>query len=315
MGVVGHRLTTAAGIAGLLLVAAPGCVDRALYLGHEGSGAGGQDDGALDDGSSGDDGDEAEDVGGNPPTVPPCVPGADTDCDGDGVPDGEDPFPDGDDPPPSSSSVIYANTPDALYTYDPSDYAIVEVGAFSFEDGIGEPITDIAIDRNGYLYAVGTSTLYACDPQTVVCTALDAVPGANAAGFVPTDAGDVLLLAGFDGTVWRVDFEGTSATAVEIGNLEIGGSSGDIAGSLAVTVASVDQHDGSERVRPVDPADGHVIGPAYPLPSFDNAWGLAFFDEVLYAFTPSGSIIFFDDANVDHHTGLEFWGAASFPDW
>lgn len=294
-----------------VLTSTLGCVDRAIHFRADGSGAGGQDSGGVDDEGTEDDGDEAEEVGGDPS----CEPGPDTDCDGDGVPDGDDPFPDGDDPPPASNAVLYANTPEALYTFDPVDYSVGQIGVFTFDEGAPEQITDIAIDRYGFLYAVGTSTLYACDPQTVVCTPLDAVPGVNAAGFARTNDGDALLLAGFDGTVWRVDFDGRGAQAVEIGRFGVGGSSGDIAGNSAITVASINQDDGLERIRRIDPVDGQVIETAFPHPSFDRAWGLAFFGDQLFSFSPSGVIVFFEDANVYQNTELEFWGAASVPDW
>ena len=300
----------------LALSTASGCVDRAIHFRADGSGAGGQDDGALDDGASSDDGDSAEDVGGNHPTVPPCVPGPDTDCDGDGVPDGDDPFPDGDDPPPASDQLLYANTPGELYGVHPDELIPQLVAPFSFADGGGENITDIAIDRYGYLYAVGTSTLYACDPQTVVCTELDAVPGVNAAGFARTDAGDVLLLAGFDGTVWRVDFDGQGANAVAIGNYGVGGSAGDIAGNADVTVASINLDTGWEEIRRVRPSTGAADVETYPFAPVSQAWGLAFYGERLFAFTAGGDLVV-EEAGVPLYfeTGLEFWGAASVPDW
>jgi hypothetical protein len=301
------QILSLAGLGALL----GGCVDRAIYFGAASGGAGG-DSNALDDGASEDDGDEAEEVGGEPePPVDPCLDDPSTDCDGDGVPNGDDPFPGGGDPGPASGAVLYANTPTALYTVDPVDFSATLIGEFRFEDGV-QSITDIAIDRFGFLYAVGTDALFACDPVSVECTYLAQVPGVNAAGFVPSaepGGDDTLVLSDFAGDWWRVNLLGNDATVDRVGNNGIGSSSGDIAASAFNTVASIDIGNRTE-LHYVDPLTGASQGQVIFLET-PGAWGLAYYGNELFAFSPTGQITLGNGTVVQ--TGYEWWGAATFP--
>ena len=85
-----------------------------------------------------------------------------------GDPDGEP----GDTGPPSGSGTSelatatnYIHTSSALFSWEPSAGA-VEIGRFTDASGGAIEITDLAIDLDGRMYAVGWTTLYTIDAST-----------------------------------------------------------------------------------------------------------------------------------------------------
>ncbi len=92
--------------------------------------------------------------------------------------------------PPSPAPVQLAllNTADELYRLDPSTLDVNRLGAFSFREGGGDPITDLAVDRRGRMWALSFEAVYRVDPDTFACTLLARHPGRqlNALAIVPS---------------------------------------------------------------------------------------------------------------------------------
>jgi len=300
-------------IAGMLVSA--GCVSRVIE---------------LSPGTDGEAGGEADvDVGDDEPAV--SADGAqlpdscdlsshDTDCDGDGIPDADDPVPgDPDGPGPARADVIYVNTPDSLYMFDPKTLAFEAVGPFVLNGIPLNAVVDIAIDRFGLLYALTSSSLYACDPTTVACWYV-ADTTANSAGFVPAGVADPIddVLVVVEGsTVVQIALRGNSAERIEIGSLGGYSSSGDVAhladGRTLLTSPSA----GDNIVIAFDPATANVLEVVGTVAGSTAAWGLASFDGRVFVFDDSGSIFEFDPTTAATtalpNTGAQLWGAASHP--
>jgi hypothetical protein len=99
------------------------------------------------------------------------------DPDGDGIPDPFDPFPlDPTQPGQAPLGQIYGHSSTTLYrVQNQAPFAATEVGAFQFDQNPG-PITDIAIDSYGVLFAVSFNHLFVCNPETAECFVQGALP-------------------------------------------------------------------------------------------------------------------------------------------
>ena len=277
----------------LALALVPGCVSR-LIVERDDAADAGHDGGADDDEDSDDDSDDDDDgdslsdsgIGDLPEDCD--VESHEQDCDSDGIPDGDDPMPE--DPGgagPVRTDVIYVHDGSTLSTFDPLTYQTATVGPFL---AVGS-VLDIAIDRFGLLYAVDSSGLYICDPETVECDRLGDVP-ANSLGFVPAgilDPVDDVLLSISGNRVIHALLQGPSVTVVEVGT--VGGpysSSGDVAalpdGRVVFTSPDLE---GSDVIVELDPATGAAIGELAPAHS--DTWGLAVWGGILWAFDAAGT--------------------------
>ncbi len=296
-----------------------GCVSR-LIVEADDAGEGGQDAGDTADDETPDDDDGLDDsasgAGGDLPAE--CdVESHESDCDGDGLPDGDDPLPEDPGPGIARTDVIYVHSSGGLYTFSPETLAIDRIATFTLDGGFGE-ILDIAIDRFGVMYAVNFSGLFVCDPGTAACTTLASV-SSNSLGIVPPgviDDDDVLLsIAG--ATVTQIHLQGPDATVVEVGAVTPYSSSGDVATLVdGTTVFTSPSSTGTDVVVMLDPANGVVLGELGPVTGSQNTWGLATWGGTLWAADAQGSIWRQDAGVWSWVTSFEDqgWGAAAHPD-
>lgn len=271
--------------------------------------AGEVDSGDPDDSEDEDEDEDDEDEDEDEDDSPDCG-GDPEDCDGDGIPDRRDPFPtDPDGPQRVESGVIYVNTRDALFVVDPSvSWAPEFVIDLETE---GDPVTDIAIDRFDVLYAVTTTTLFVCTPDTGACTPIAGLSGVNAAGFGPDPANpngdDALYLANATGDWYVARLEGASADVVRLGAYPDGAiSAGDITEQAGLLIASIVRN-GVPEVALIEPGTSNVVG-SLPVLNVAELWGIAIWNERFVSFSPDGSIRDFEA--VLHQDANAWWGAA-----
>ncbi|MBL8945822.1 MAG: hypothetical protein JNK45_21845 [Myxococcales bacterium] len=246
------------------------------------------------------------------------------DCDGDGIPDGDDPFPtEPSRPGRARADVIYVHDATVLSTMDPADAVLREVGMFRFPEGPDGQVTDIAIDRFGVLYAIASSVLHACDPAIAHCWALASVP-TNSLAFVPlgTIEPDDDTLVTLAGSTWtRVDLRGPEVTPNPIADVPSPyASSGDIAttaSGLTVFTSPSGGVDGDVVVA-IDPTSGAVLGEVGPVLGSTGVWGVAAVRGELWLFDQLGTIWTMDPSTGSTQVvGVEasrFWGAAAHPE-
>ena len=307
--------------ASVLLIAACGRSDVLVATGGGGGDAGGDADGLGEyDGGwpiTGD-ADTEEDP-------PDCdLDSHSSDCDGDGVPDADDPFPtDTYRPGRAREDVIYVHSAFTLSSLAPESAPIVTtIADFSFPDDSFSQVTDIAIDRFGVLYALGSDVLHACDPSTAQCWALAPVPS-NSLAFLPLgtlDADDDTLVT-LAGSAWtRIDLRGPEVAVTVIGEIEAPySSSGDITTTFdGLTVFTSPSVTGVDLVLALDPVTGTVFGVIGLASGLSNVWGMASVRGALWLFDQVGNIATMDPISgevVVVGFGLDgFWGAASHPD-
>lgn len=179
---------------------------------------------------------------------------------------------------------IYINEGDKLWSWDPADDELVEIGTFSSVDRM----TDIAIDPYGNLWGCSGSSseksLYRIDPETAETTWVSSLPE-YLSGL--TFLGDGRLVGAGDG-VWVFDTATgfIEETLVPVGEYE---TSGDIValpdGQLYWTVWGVDYGE-PDRLVVVDPDGGMVVRGEVDI---DRVFGLGYADNALYGFTDDGN--------------------------
>jgi hypothetical protein len=251
--------------------------------------------------------------------------GAADDSDGDGLPDDDDPFPmDPALPGIVLPNLIYAHTPDTLYTMgvDPP-HDVVEIGAFAFEAGMFDTVTDLAIDRFGVLYAVTYAGLSVCNPATAQCYALATLPEAhNGLAFLPegmlADDDDALIAVSTFGTWRHLDLHGAMVSAIDLGAYGAAyTSSGDSLsfGELG-TYASVDTAMATDDVIiEVDPLTGAALGELATTTGYTSLYGMAASSGTIFAFDETGAVLGIDPdvgtVAVVRETTHTWWGAAT----
>lgn len=227
---------------------------------------------------------------------------------------------DDDDTAGGELAFIYAHTSTALYTVDPTTFAVTLVGDFSGATGLSPEITDIAIDVMGNMYAVGFFDVYTVDPLTAQLTHLgsylDVYGTVNAATCLP----DGTLILGGGANLFEASTTAATRTllgAVSGGWLFAGDTVGLPDGLLYNLMAQGDV-DNPTSLLTVDPDAGlspTVIGAT----GAGTMFGLAYHsgNGLVYGFSEAGDIYTIDPttgaASLEASTGIAFWGATTNP--
>jgi len=270
----------------LVLLLLTGCVERLITEDDNDGGQSGSQDGGEDEESPGDE------SSGSGDELPPA-------------------------PPPAARETIYVNSSDTLFAFDPVSLTLAQLGRFTFEDGGAASVTDIAIDRDGLLYALSAGMLYVCDPVSVVCTPRGP-SSANSAGFAEFGAldpdNDVLVLVeGSEVVHVRVRDGGTDISSA--GTLAGYSSSGDVMPWGGTTMLLSSPAAGENVLLAFDAATAEVLGPLANLPAL--SYGLAGFGGEVWVFTDLGEILRVDEslsAQPMLRVDVRLWGAATHPD-
>jgi hypothetical protein len=214
-------------------------------------------------------------------------------------------------------SEVFAQSAGTLYRLDPTTKVVTTVGGFN---GCSNVI-DIAVDKNGVMFATTSSGLYRVDKTTAACTHIRDGGYPNSLSFVPegtVDPSDEALVGYNGGTYVRID---TATGAVtNIGALGGGyASSGDIVsvigGGTYLTVIGGSCDDCIVEVNPKTGALVKLIGPL----GHASVYGLAFWAGSAYGFDDGGELFQIDLTSGATTTiaipnappGLSFYGAGS----
>ena len=278
-----------------------------------------------------DDGEPASDGGADvvPPDLgqpdpPETVTGPPGDEDGDGVPNQVDLFPkDPKKPGTVLPGKVYMHTASALFILDVKTYKINKIGDFGWpNDGVfTHEMTDIAVDRYGVIYGVAFTGLYVCDPNDASCTSIGTSSASfNALTWIPAGILDPVLdvLVGVAGSSWyRLNKSGSVFTPVYLGDYGGGySSSGDVFSIAGVgTFATVNKlFAWDDFVVEVDPKTGKVLKEVGQLPGYTSMFGVAGWNDRVFAFDETGKILVLDidDGKVLKEivdTNEAWWGA------
>ncbi len=261
--------------------------------------------------------------------------------DGGGTADAAPPTPDAGRPdsgprpdagPDYSNVLIYAHSPDTLYTFSPYTNTVTEVGPFMTPAGDAAPnMLDLAVDSEGNVYTSSNSALFQVDPMTATATmvgdfGLSHSEQLFALSFLAPeespDGTEILIGATNSGVYYQVNT--TNAHTTMLGMYPDGwASSGDIVSIAGLgTFATLKRSDYPSDVlaRILFARDGSsvvtVVGPVRSSSEdFTQIFGLAYWGRNVYGFSNSGQLIKIDRTTgagqvVTTSTGAsQFWGA------
>jgi hypothetical protein len=247
------------------------------------------------------------------------------------LPPGADPpLPDGGKPP----GRVFAHTKSTLYRFDPLANTLTEVGPFSCvpRDESKAPgslendaVIDLALDRNGNMYATTFWRFIKVDATSGSCTVVRTDPTANqypnSLSFVPRGSNEVLVGYAFDATsAARIftEIDLTTGEMTDTGDLNPDeplaegefGMSGDFIslvrtnGKTYAAVKSLTTTDGNDFLAEIDTTNGNIkaiIGDTGQKGFF----GLGFWAGKAYGFTESGKIYEVDVTNGSSKLTLE----------
>lgn len=226
--------------------------------------------------------------------------------------------------------LIYAHSPDTLYTFSPFSNTVEEVGAFTTPDGDVVEMLDLAVDSEGVVLTSSQDRLWRVDPETAEVTEIGEFDLRDEQLFAlsfltPSESPDgteMLVGATNEGAYYEVDRD--SAATWLLGQYPEGwASSGDIVSIEGLgTFATLKRMDFSSDVlaRILFASDGSstvtVVGAIRKAPDdFRQIFGLGFWGRDMFGFSNAGQLI-----RIDPHTGRgevvtadtganRFWGA------
>ena len=246
----------------------------------------------------------------------------DYDLDGDGIPNDDDVFPnDGTKPGVVLPKKMYAHSSGTLHTVDVVDYSITNIGGFSYPNGHNGSITDVAIDRNGQLFAITFNDCFVCDPKTAACYWLGSLPDSyNGMTFIPPgtlDPNKDSLIGITQGGGWyHLKIVNAMVQAQLLGtygnNYTSAGDSFSI--DTVGTFAAVNKGGAPGTVIvTVDPLNGKVTGELATLNGYFSVYGLAGWEGLILAFDSSGNVLKVDPITKVvtplGNKGVSWWGA------
>jgi hypothetical protein len=241
--------------------------------------------------------------------------------------------------------AVYAESPDTLYSLDPSTNAITVVGPFNgdctSESANGDSpipgcttdccdVTDLALDESSNAYVTTFNALYSLDLKTATTKLISKGSYPNSLSFVPKGTLDPSeeALVGYNGATY-VRIETSTGVVTDVGALTGGyTSSGDIVSVigggtfLTVTGASDGGVDCSatDCLLQVDPKTGDLIQ-NYGTIAHEEVYGIAFWAGTVYGFDDMGQVfsISYSGGTIvttpitvpSPPANLEFWGAGS----
>ncbi|APR86937.1 Peptidyl-prolyl cis-trans isomerase [Minicystis rosea] len=213
---------------------------------------------------------------------------------------------------------VFAHSASVLYRLDPTDKSVTTIGNFQ---SCGSSVIDIAIDKDGTMFATTFSGLYKVNKQNAACTHISDGGYPNSLSFVPKGTVDpnVEALVGYTGSTY-VRIDTTTGAVTPIGAISGGYfSSGDIVSVIGGgTYLTVNGNGCSDCIIEVDPKTGDLKKMIGPL-GHSAVYGLAFWGGFAYGFDDSGQLFQIDLTNgastnipmPNPPAGLSFWGAGS----
>jgi hypothetical protein len=231
---------------------------------------------------------------------------------------------------PLEDTLIYAHSPDTLYSFSAMTNTVTEIGPFTEPDGSNAPdMVDLAVNAEGAVFTASSMGLYSVDPTTARATEIalfDVAMGEQFYALTFLTAGELrptetLIGATNMGVYYEID--PTDASVTRLGSYPDGWlSSGDLVSVEGATYATIRRADdmvdtlaqitfdasGSSSIRVIGPIRGGGT-------DFRQIFGLGYWGRSVYGFSNSGQLI-----EIDRTTGAgrlattmtgtdRFWGA------
>jgi hypothetical protein len=205
---------------------------------------------------------------------------------------------------PLEDTLIYAHSPDTLYSFSAMTNTVTEIGPFTEPDGSNAPdMVDLAVNAEGAVFTASSMGLYSVDPTTARATEIalfDVAMGEQFYALTFLTAGELrptetLIGATNMGVYYEID--PTDASVTRLGSYPDGWlSSGDLVSVEGATYATI----------------GPIRGGGT---DFRQIFGLGYWGRSVYGFSNSGQLI-----EIDRTTGAgrlattmtgtdRFWGA------
>jgi hypothetical protein len=212
-------------------------------------------------------------------------------------------------------AVVYAHTDTTLFRVDAETLEVTEVGPFVWpSDVVFEQMTDIAVTAKGEIYGVSFNRLYRVYGESAKCTLIAPLDGTtfNALSFIPGAAGERLVGASGEGTLYEIDT--VTGQSLAIGSYGVGmASSGDVVSVEGEGTFATITLNGIEYLARVD----NQTGAATPLPSptgVGQLWGLGYWKGKVFGFSSYAGFVLIDlvtGVAVPQASGAtqSWWGA------
>jgi hypothetical protein len=214
-------------------------------------------------------------------------------------------------------SEVFAHSASVLYRLDPDTKSVTTIGPFQDCSGV----IDIAIDKNGVMFATTFGGLYKVDKTNAKCTHIADGNYPNSLSFVPQGTVDpnAEALVGYTGSTY-VRIDTTTGQVTTIGAINGGYfSSGDIVSVIGGgTYLTVTGNGCADCIIEVDPKTGDMKKMIGPL-GHSRVYGLAFWGGFAYGFDDFGELFQIDLTNGSSTNipmpnpppNLSFYGAGS----
>lgn len=218
----------------------------------------------------------------------------------------------------TDTAEVFGQSATVLYKLDPTTKVVTTVAPFN---GCNGQVIDIALDKDGLMYATTFTGFYKVDKTTAVCTHIADGGYPNSLSFVPQGTVDqnVEALVGYAGSTY-VRIDPTTGAVTQIGAISGGYvSSGDIVSVIGGgTYLTVNGNGCGDCIIQVDPKTGALKSMIGAL-GHSSVYGLAFWGGAAYGFDASGEIFQIDLTNgmstvipiPNGPPGLVWYGAGS----
>ena len=216
-------------------------------------------------------------------------------------------------PPGGSTEALYAHSATVLYSVEPvAPYTVTAIGSFSGGGGSVE-ITDLAIDGDGRMIAIGFKDVYEVDPTNARLTSLSSHSSeTNALSFLS----DGRLIAGGSDRVYEVDpATGQLGPAGDLAGWFFAGDMVGLPDGLLYCAASRSSSGSQTSLVVWDPVADAVVSEAST--GVGSLYGVGWAEDTLFGFSSDGTIVTIDQssgtATVVARPGVVFYGAATNP--
>jgi hypothetical protein len=231
---------------------------------------------------------------------------------------------------PLEDTLIYAHSPDTLYSFSAMTNTVTEIGMFQEMDGTNAPdMVDLAVNAAGEVYTSSPMGLWSVDPMTARVTEIGTFDVAMGEQFyaltflAPGELGSRETLIGATNMGDYYEIDPTDASVRRLGSYPDGWlSSGDLVSVEGATYATIRRMDdmvdtlaqitfddaGRSTIRVI----GQIRGGGM---DFRQIFGLGYWGRSVYGFSNSGQLIEIDRATgagrlATTMTGTSrFWGA------
>jgi hypothetical protein len=231
---------------------------------------------------------------------------------------------------PLEDVIIYAHSPDTLYSFSPMSNTVTEIARFTETDGSNaDDMVDLAVNAEGNVFTSSRDALWSVNVTTGVVTPIGTFDVADGEQFyaltflTPGELRPAETLIGATNMGVYYEIDASDASVIRLGSYPDGWlSSGDLVSVEGATYATIRRMDDMVDTLAQITFDGtgrstiRVIGPIRGGGTdFRQIFGLGYWGRSVYGFSNSGQLI-----EIDRTTGAgrlattmtgtdRFWGA------